>query len=127
MSTAAPLVEGGGPGTTTIDDAVVEKIAARAIGEVADVGGVAQRVLGIPLGTDTPDRAPRVRARVDSSIVTLDVTLSVTYPAPVGRVTREVREHVTERITALTGLATRQVDITVTALHRPQAPGRTVA
>ncbi|WP_312858448.1 Asp23/Gls24 family envelope stress response protein [Pseudonocardia pini] len=120
-------MEGGGPGTTTIDDAVVEKIAARAIGEVADVGGVAQRVLGIPLGTDTPDRAPRVRARVDSSIVTLDVTLSVTYPAPVGRVTREVREHVTERITALTGLATRQVDITVTALHRPQAPGRTVA
>ncbi|MEU7813306.1 hypothetical protein [Pseudonocardia sp. NPDC049154] len=34
----------GGPGRTTIADSVVEKIAARAVGETGDVGGVADRV-----------------------------------------------------------------------------------
>jgi uncharacterized alkaline shock family protein YloU len=106
---------------------VVEKIAARAVGEVDEVGGVASRVLGIQIGSDAPDRSPEVHARVDGSIVTLDVTLSVTYPAPVGQVTRHVREHVADRIRTLTGLSTRQVDISVTALHHPQVARRELA
>lgn len=61
---------------------------------------------------------------MDGAIVTLDVRLSVTYPAPVGRTTREVREHVIERLDALTGLSVRQVDITVAALHSVKTPQR---
>jgi uncharacterized alkaline shock family protein YloU len=61
---------------------------------------------------------------VDGSLVTLDVRLSVTYPAPVGKVTREVREHVIERLATVTGLTARQVDITIAALHAATAPQR---
>jgi uncharacterized alkaline shock family protein YloU len=114
-------------GLISIADAVVEKIAARAAAEVDDVGGSAGRVLGVPIGSDGADRSPRVRARVDGSIVTLDVRLSVTYPAPVGRVTQQVRDHLTSRIAGLTGLSVRQVDITVTALHHPRARHRELA
>jgi uncharacterized alkaline shock family protein YloU len=119
--------DAGGPGRTTVDDVVVEKIATRAAGEVDHVGGAANRVLGVPIGADSADRSPKVSARVDGSIVTLDVRLSVTYPAPVGKVTREVREHVTERLATLTGLTARQVDITVAALHAAAAPERRLA
>jgi uncharacterized alkaline shock family protein YloU len=114
----APGDEAGGPGETHVDERVVEKIAALAAGEIGEVGGVANRVLGVRVGPDEPDRRPKARARVDGSIVTLDLTLSVTYPAPVGAVTQHVREHVVERLAVLTGLSTRQVDITVTALYR---------
>lgn len=114
----------GGPGTTTIEDAVVQKIASRLVGEVAHVGGAATRVLGIAVGSESADRSPKVTARVDGTIVTLDVRLSLTYPAPVGRVTREVRDHVIERLDALTGLSVRQVDITVAALSAEQTPQR---
>ncbi len=117
----------GGPGHTTIDDTVVQKIAARAVGEVDHVGGAANRVLGIPVGADNADRSPQVTARVDGVTVTLDVRLSVIYPAPVGTVTREVRAHVIERLTTLTGLSTRQVDITVAALHSATTPQRRLA
>ena len=126
---AAPgdLRDTGGPGRTRVDDEVVEKIAARAAGEVDDVGGVASRVLGVRIGADEPARSPTVRARVDGTIVTLQVTLSVAYPAPVALVTQRVREHVVERVTALTGLLPRRVDISVTALHRPVRARRELA
>jgi uncharacterized alkaline shock family protein YloU len=129
MSTATSVAAdlAGGPGSTHVEDTVVEKIAARAVGEVDHVGGAANRVLGVAIGSDHADRSPKVTARVDGSIVTLDVLLSVTYPAPVGRVTREVREHVIERLATLTGLTARQVDITVAALHSAATPKRRLA
>lgn len=113
-----------GPGLVSIADAVVEKIASRAAAEVDDVGGTASRVLGVAIGSNGADSSPKVRARVDGSVVTLDVRLSVTYPAPVGRVTQQVRDHLVERIAGLTGLSVRQVDITVTALHQTRVPHR---
>lgn len=116
----------GGPGTTTIDDSVVEKIAGRAAGEIDDVGGPAGRMLGLPVGSDPAQGSPRARARVDGSLVLVEIELSVRYPAPVGAVTERVREHVIERVGALTGLSVRQVDISVAALYRPLDAGRVV-
>lgn len=116
--------QAAGRGVVSIADAVVEKIASRAATEIDHVGGTASRVLGVAVGSDGADSSPKVRARVDGSIVVLDVRLSVTYPAPVGRVTRQVRDHLIERISALTGLSVRQVDITVTALHQPRTQHR---
>lgn len=49
----------GGPGTTTIEDAVVEKIASRAVGEVEHVGGAAPRVMGIASAPTRPIAVPR--------------------------------------------------------------------
>ena len=84
-------------------------------------------MLGLPIGTGSPDRSPRVTAHVNGTVVTLAVRLSVTYPNPIGQVTQQVRQHVTERVASLTGLSTRQVDITVAALHAPATTGRVVA
>ncbi|WP_219418701.1 Asp23/Gls24 family envelope stress response protein [Pseudonocardia nigra] len=109
-------------GELSIDDGVVEQIAAAALGEVEHIGGAARRVLGVPLGADDPDQLARVTATVTGSVVALDVRCSVAYPAPVARVTDQARAHLIARIEELTGLTAAQIDITVTAL--PARSGR---
>lgn len=113
-------------GSLSIEDRVVEKMAAHVIGEVDDVGGAARRLLGVPTGRDDPDRSPQVRARVDGVVCSLQVRLSVGYPASVTRVTEQVRAHVTAKLKELAGLQVKGVDIVVTALHPPHVPGRVV-
>jgi uncharacterized alkaline shock family protein YloU len=48
----------------------------------------------------------------------IEIRLSLAYPVPVRAVTGEVRRHVIERVTGLTGLEVRHVDIEVAALKR---------
>ena len=52
----------------------------------------------------------------------IEMRLSLAYPAPVRALTREVRRHVTERVTGLTGLEVRHVDIEVARLLRGRRP-----
>lgn len=112
-------------GRTEIADRVLERIAARALGEVDQAAGAARRVLGVRLGQDCAATAPRVTARVDGGLATLQMRISVVYPAPIREVTRRLREHVRTRVTALTGLDVRQVDIDIARLIQPgQAGGR---
>jgi uncharacterized alkaline shock family protein YloU len=113
-------------GSLSIEDRVVEKMAAHVIDEVDDVGGAARRWLGVPAGRDDPDRSPQVRARVDGVVCSLQVRLSVGYPASVTRVTEQVRAHVTAKLRELAGLQVKGVDIIVTALHPPHGPGRVI-
>jgi uncharacterized alkaline shock family protein YloU len=119
-----PLAPAESRGELTIDPQVVEKIAAAAVIEVDQVGGAARRVLGVSLGSDSADQRPRVQAKVDGAGVTVEVRCSVAYPAPVALVTERVRAHLIARIEALTGLSTREVDITVTALTSTSASTR---
>ncbi len=49
------------------------------------------------------------------------------YPAPIRAVTDEVRTHIMSRVRELSGVAGDPVDITVTALHRPNASAPKVA
>lgn len=116
-----------GRGTTTIADRVVDWIAEQAVIGVDAAGGSARRVLGVPLGNDAGAARPTVASHVDGRIVTVDVELSVTYPAPVGRTTAAVRDRITHRVRHMTGLEVRQVDITVVSLVTPPSPGRRVA
>jgi uncharacterized alkaline shock family protein YloU len=113
-------------GSLSIEDRVVEKMAAQVIGEVDDVGGAARRWLGVPAGGNDPDRSPQVRARVEGVVCSLQVRLSVGYPASVTRVTEQVRAHVTAKLRELAGLQVQGVDIIVTALHPPHVPGRVI-
>lgn len=122
--TALTTVDAAERGALTIEDSVVAAIAARAVRETDDVGGAAGRVLGI--GSAGPQRPAKVTARVDGGQVTLDVRLSVAYPASVSRTSERARRHLTERVGALTGLAVSKVDITVGALHRAEENGRRV-
>lgn len=121
MSTAPEPLEPERRGRTEIAERVLEKIAARALTEVEEAGGTARRVLGVRLGRDTAEAAPRVTAWVDGALAILSMRISVGYPAPVQDVTRRVRDHVRTRVGDLTGLDVRQVDIEVDRLV-PAAP-----
>lgn len=115
-----------GRGRTEIADQVLERIATHALTEVEEVGGVARRVLGVPLGQDSTGAAPRVEAHVDGRIATLRMTVSVLYPAPVRRVAHRLREHVIGRVSDMTGLDVRQVDVDIASLVGRRPQGRQV-
>lgn len=87
------------PGTTTVGERAVRRIAEQAAAEVA---GVEPEV--------------RVSAQVVGAGATLRVRLPVRYPLPVGRVTDECRAHLIARTEELTGLTVPRVDIEVAAL-----------
>jgi uncharacterized alkaline shock family protein YloU len=132
MTTATadqPPVPGSPPGRTelgmiSINDRVVEKVAACAAAEVADAGAAVHRGLGRSLtgaaalggrGT-SPTRLPKTSADIDGSTVFLDLSISVRWPASVPEVTSAVREHVRSRVRELTGMTVAEVDISVTDL-----------
>jgi uncharacterized alkaline shock family protein YloU len=111
-------------GTVIISTRVVEKLAARAAIEIPDAGAAAPRVLGRTVAGPRSLGArqtsltglPKVSADVDGSRVLLDLAISVRWPASVPAVTKSVREHVTGRVTELTGLTVTEVAISVTDL-----------
>ena len=113
-------------GRTEIADRVLERIAARAVTEVDQAGGAARRLLGVPLGRDTMRAAPRATAHVDGQIATVQLRMSVIYPAPIRAVARRVRDQIITRVGELTGLDVRQVDIEIARLIRPGTEPRRV-
>jgi uncharacterized alkaline shock family protein YloU len=128
--TAAGLAVTGSPagrtelGMLSINDRVVEKMAARAAVEIPDAGAAAPRVLGrsvtgaATLGARPTSLTalPKASADVDGSVVILDLSISVRWPASVPEVTSAVREHVRGRVHELTGMAVTEVAISVTDL-----------
>ena len=118
LDVAAPLPAPGERGRTTIADRVVARLAARAVAEVEQTGGAARQMVGITIGRQTGEGTARVSARTDGHLAMIQLRLSVAYPAPVRTVTREVRRHVIERVTGLTGVEVRHVDIEVARLLR---------
>jgi len=111
-------------GTISINERVVEKIAARAAVEIPDAGAAASRFLGRSMAgasalgarqTSLTD-LPKTSADVDGSRVILDLSISVRWPASVPGVSDAVREHVRSRVGELTGLIVTEVTISVTAL-----------
>ena len=115
---AALLPAPGQRGRTTIADRVVTRGAARAVAEVEQTGGAARQLIGITIGPQTGEGTARVSARTDGHLAMIQLRVSLAYPAPVRAVTREVRRHVIERVTGLTGFEVRHVDIEVTRLLR---------
>jgi len=102
-SAAAPL-----PGTTTIGERAVRRIAERAAAEVTGVGPEVQ-----------------VSAQVVGTGATLRVRLPVRYPLSVRGVTEQCRAHLITRTEELTGLTVPRVDIEVSAMV-PEPPERRV-
>ncbi len=62
---------------------------------------------------------PRATAHADGQIATVQLRMSVTYPAPIRETTRGVRDQIITRVGELTGLDVRQVDIEIARLIRP--------
>jgi uncharacterized alkaline shock family protein YloU len=139
VSTASPSAAAGSLvgrtelGMIRLDDRVVEKMAAQAAVEIPDAGGAAPRVLGHAMTGAAAFGArrtsltalPKATADVDGSIVILDLSISVRWPASVPAVSSAVREHVRSRVSELTGLTVHEVSISVTDLvTRFPAPQR---
>jgi uncharacterized alkaline shock family protein YloU len=114
----------GDLGLISINDRVVEKMAAQAAVEIPDAGGAAPRVLGravtgasgLGVRQTSLTALPRTAADIDGSTVVLDMSISVRWPASVAAVTSAVREHVRDRVTELTGLTVTEISISVTDL-----------
>ncbi|WP_236242501.1 Asp23/Gls24 family envelope stress response protein [Streptomyces sp. CC228A] len=121
-----PPAPGGGPGRTVIAERVVEKIAARAVRDAGRVGGVAPRLLGVPLGREGTQRASPVTAWVGGDVTSLAVTVSLVWPHSARTTTRRLRDHIVERVQTLTGLRVDHVDIDVAQLPSPSRPARRV-
>jgi uncharacterized alkaline shock family protein YloU len=100
-------------GRTEIADRVPERIAARVNREADQAGGVTRRLLGVALGHSGTAAPPRVSAQVDGGLVTMRMTVSVAYPAPVRQVVRRLRERVIGRVGELTGLRVGLVEVDV--------------
>jgi uncharacterized alkaline shock family protein YloU len=124
-----PAVPSSGPGRNelgliSIRDRVVEKTAARAAIEIPDAGAAASRFLGRSMASASAlgarqtslDALPKASADVDGSLVNLDLSISVRWPASVPEVSSAVRENVSRRVSELTGLTVSEVTISVTAL-----------
>lgn len=124
-----PAASGARPGRTelgmiSINDRVVEKMAARAAVEIPDAGAAASRFLGRSMAGASAlgarqtslDGLPKTSADVDGSRVILDLSISVRWPASVPEVSDAVREHVRARVSDLTGLTVTEVSISVAAL-----------
>ncbi len=124
-----PLASGSKPGRNElgmirINDRVVEKTAARAAIEIPDAGAAASRFLGRSMAGASALGArqtsltalPKASAKVDGSLVNLDLAISVRWPASVPEVSSAVRENVRRRVSELTGLTVSEVSISVTAL-----------
>ena len=91
---------------------------ALSLAEVGQTGGAARQLIGLTVGRQTGEGPARVSARVNGNLALIEMRLSLAYPAPVRALTREVRRHVIERVTGLTGLEVRHVDIEVVRLLR---------
>ena len=114
----SPLTAPGQRGRTTIADRVVAQIATRAVAEVGQAGGAGRPLIGLMLGRPADEGPARATARVNGNLAMIEMRLSLAYPAPVRSLSREVRGHVMERVTALTGIEVRHVDIEVARLLR---------
>lgn len=111
-------------GETLIAPEVVEKIASKAATEVEGVGGVLRTGLGRLLPWVSDDTPTQAAADVDRETVAVDLAVNVRYPEPVAEVTSRVRDHVVQRLSALTGLAVTEVNITVDELVVERGPLR---
>ncbi len=112
-------------GRIDISDRVVSKIAARAAVELPNVGAAAPRVLGLSMGslssrsTDL-DAVPKCDATVDGDHAFLSLTVSIRWPESVPDTCRQLREHLSTRVQALTGLSVRDIDVNVDVLVTEQ-------
>ncbi|MCG2624368.1 Asp23/Gls24 family envelope stress response protein [Arthrobacter sp. I2-34] len=102
-------------GRTVLDQKVVEKIASQVAGEESFAGGASGGFLGIGAHADFAAR-PQASVELAGNIAALRVEVGLLYPVPLRQATEQLRRRISERVTALTGVQVRQVDITVSWL-----------
>jgi uncharacterized alkaline shock family protein YloU len=120
-------------GRTTIEEAVVAKIAGIAAQEVekvqmgggaaSAVGGFLESVTGSVIsGSSAGGGIPThgVWVEVGEEEAAIDLTMALEYGVPIPQTTEQVRRNVVNRVENLTGLSVREVNITVTDVQLPE-------
>ena len=114
-------------GTTTIEDAVVAKIAGIAAREVSGVhalgGGAARMVGAIRDALNTTDLAQGVRVEVGETQVAVDVTIVAEYPVSLQLVADDVRASVHRAMAEYVGLEVTEINVTIDDVHVPTEDG----
>ncbi len=122
---------GGNPlqtekGNTSIQDAVVSKIAGIASQEVEGIrmgGGGSQAVsglLGSITGGGSGGQTQGVSVEVGEQEAALDLTLTAEYGKSIPQIAEAVRRNVINRVENLVGLKVTEVKITVSNIYFPQ-------
>ncbi|WP_187702739.1 Asp23/Gls24 family envelope stress response protein [Dietzia sp. SLG310A2-38A2] len=113
-------------GVTTLDDAVVAKIAgmaAREVPGVYDMGNAARRAFSA-----VTDRIPNAQTNVTGGIsvekgdtqTAIDVTVVVEYGASIVDVGNAIRRNIIDQVEGTTGLEVVEVNVNVADVHLPQ-------
>ncbi|GAB3631970.1 Asp23/Gls24 family envelope stress response protein [Microbacterium shaanxiense] len=112
-----------GSGRTTIEDAVVAKIAGIAAREVSGVfalGGGAARVVGaIRDALNTTDLTQGISVEVGEKQVAVDVTIVAEYPVSLQKVADDVRASIFRAMEDLVGMEVTEVNVTINDVHIP--------
>ena len=113
-------------GVTTLDDAVVAKIAgmaAREVPGVYDMGNAARRAFSA-----VADRIPNAQTNVTGGIsvskgetqAAIDVTVVVEYGVSIVEVGNAIRRNVIEQVEGTAGLEVVEVNVNVVDVHLPE-------
>ncbi|MEB7502853.1 Asp23/Gls24 family envelope stress response protein [Arthrobacter koreensis] len=113
-------------GSTSMSRKVLEKIASQVALDETEAGGTSGGFMGIGARADFSAR-PEASVELAGNIASLRVKVGMPYPVPLRQATHELRERIAGRVTELTGVQVRQVDITLAWLRpRPVSSGRRI-
>jgi len=104
--------ETGTRGQTFLAARVIEKIAGQVASDESSAGGSSGGFLGIGTRADLSAR-PKASVELTGNIATLRVEVGMLYPVPLRQATEELRRRIAARVTELTGVDVRQVDIRI--------------
>lgn len=102
-------------GQTVLADKVIEKIASQVAGEESVAGGSSGGFLGIGTHADLSAR-PKASVELSGNIATLSIEVGMSYPGPLRQGTNQLRQRIRSRVTELTGIEVRHVDIKISWL-----------
>lgn len=115
--------QGAAAGTTTIEDAVVAKIAGIAARDVSGVhalgGGAARMVGAIRDALNTTDLSQGISVAVGEAQITVDVTIVAEYPVSLQKVADDVRAAIHRDMVDLVGVGVVEVNVTIDDVHVP--------
>ena len=113
-------------GGLTVEDRVVERVAAYAVSLVPGAVAAPHRFLGVAVGDARPDGEVDVRARVDGRTAVVEAVIGVRWPTSVRSVVTQVREAVVREVAATADVQVDHVDVDVVSMTVPAAPQRRV-
>ncbi|WP_342023392.1 Asp23/Gls24 family envelope stress response protein [Arthrobacter citreus] len=110
-----PLRDVGDRGATALSRKVLEKIAGQVAKDETFAGGSSGGFLGIGAQPDVSAR-PKTDVELAGNIASLRIEVGLPYPVPIRQAADQLRDRISHRITELTGVEVRQVDVSVSWL-----------